>query len=110
MSKNKHTHLEKLFIKQRDQSDCGVACLATILKYYQAEASLEKLRELSGTSKEGTTLLGLYQAANQIGLYAEGFEAEIAHLKTLEYPAILHVIINGKLQHYIIAFGYEFDQ
>lgn len=82
MAKHKHTHLEKLFIRQRDQSDCGVACLATVLKYYEAEASLEKLRALSGTSREGTTLLGLYQAANQIGLDAEGFEAEISHLKT----------------------------
>lgn len=110
MPKNKYTHLEKLFIRQRDQSDCGVACLATILKYYEAEASLEKLRELSGTSREGTTLLGLYQAANQIGLDAEGIEAKISHLKTLEYPTILHVITDGKLQHYITVFGYEKGQ
>ena len=107
MSKNKHTHLEKSFTKQRDQSDCGVACLATVLKFYGGEISLEKLRELSGTSKDGTTLLGLYQAANQIGLDAEGFEAEIAHLKTLEHPALLHVVIDGKLLHYIIVFGYK---
>jgi len=93
--------------KQRDQSDCGVTCLYTLIKYYEGEVSLEKLRELSGTSKEGTTLLGLYQAANQIGLDAEGFEAEIEHLKTLEHPAILHVIIEGKLQHYVVVFGYE---
>ncbi|GHE65722.1 peptidase domain-containing ABC transporter [Roseivirga thermotolerans] len=93
--------------KQRDQSDCGVTCLYTLIKYYEGEVSLEKLREFSGTSKEGTTLLGLYQAANQIGLDAEGFEAEIEHLKTLEHPAILHVIIEGKLQHYVVVFGYE---
>lgn len=107
MAKNNRAQLEKLFIRQRDQSDCGVACLSTVLKYYQAEVSLERLRELSGTSKEGTTLLGLFQAANQVGLDAEGFQAEIEHLKTLEYPAILHVVIDGKLQHYIILFGYK---
>ena len=107
MTKHDRKRLEKSFIKQRDQSDCGAACLATVLKYYNSEASLEKLRELSGTSKEGTTLLGLFQAANQIGLDAEGFEAEIEHLKTLEHPAILHVVIDGKLQHYIILFSYK---
>ncbi|MFY0591394.1 peptidase domain-containing ABC transporter [Roseivirga sp.] len=107
MATQKESQLDKIYVQQRDQADCGVACLSTILKYYGAEVSVEKLRVLSGTAKDGTTLLGLYQAANQIGLEAEGFEAEIDNLKTLEHPAILHVVIDGKLQHYIILFGFE---
>lgn len=99
--------LEKFYVQQRDQSDCGVACLSTILKYHGADISLEKLRELSGTAKDGTTLLGLYQAANQVGLDTEGFEAETDNLKTLAHPAILHVVIDKKLQHYIVLFGYR---
>jgi ATP-binding cassette subfamily B protein len=100
---------QQYHIQQRDQSDCGVACLASLVKYFGSDISLEKLREVSGTSKEGTTLLGLYQAANEIGLNAEGFEAEIKHLKDLEHPAILHVVLEGKLQHYVIVYGYEND-
>ena len=99
--------LKKAFIRQRDQSDCGVACLASILKYYEANVSLEKLRELSGTGKSGSTLLGLMQASKEIGLDAEGFEAEIQHLKTLEHIAILHVVIDRKMQHYVVLFGYN---
>ena len=110
MNKKQHTQLEKIHIRQRDQSDCGVACLATLFKYYEGEASLEKLRELSGTSKQGTTLMGLFQAANQLGINAEGFEADIDHLKKLNDPVILHVIIDNKLQHYIIVYGYENEQ
>ncbi len=63
-------------VLQRDYSDCGVACLATLIKFYQGDCRLEKLRELSGTSKQGTTLLGLMQAAKQVGFNAEGLEAE----------------------------------
>lgn len=100
---------QQYHIQQRDQSDCGVACLASLMKYFGSDISLEKLREVSGTSKEGTTLLGLYQAANEIGLNAEGFEAEIKHLKDLEQPAILHVILEGKLQHYVILYAFEND-
>ncbi|MEA3318143.1 MAG: cysteine peptidase family C39 domain-containing protein, partial [Bacteroidota bacterium] len=59
--------IKKTFELQQDQSDCGVACLLSLTKYYGGNISLEKLRELSGTSKQGTPLLGLYQGANQIG-------------------------------------------
>jgi ATP-binding cassette subfamily B protein len=65
-------HIEKTHTLQLDQSDCGVACLLSILKLYDGNHSIEKLRELSGTTKQGTTLLGLYQVANQVGLTAEG--------------------------------------
>ena len=47
------------FVRQQGQSDCGVACLASIIAFYKGEAQLENLRELSGTTQQGTTLLGL---------------------------------------------------
>ena len=51
--------LQKGFVLQQDVSDCGVVCLQNILKYYDAEISLEKLREWSGTTRQGASLLGL---------------------------------------------------
>lgn len=99
--------VEKAFIHQRDQSDCGVACLASLVKFFDGEAKIERLRELSGTTKQGTTLLGLFQAANQIGLEAEAFEADIENLKQVESPCILHIIKDQKLQHYVICYGHE---
>ncbi|MDF7816132.1 peptidase domain-containing ABC transporter [Runella sp. MFBS21] len=92
------------FIRQQDQSDCGVACLASVVRYFGGEVSLERLRALSGTTNQGTTLLGLCQAAQQIGLEAEGFEAEsIEMLYELPEPVILHVVIDGKLEHYVVC-------
>lgn len=67
--------------------------------------SLEHLRKISGTSKQGTTLLGLMQAAQQLGFDAEGLEADgVANLSELEQPAILHVVIENKLQHYVVYY------
>lgn len=97
------TTLKKSLILQQDSSDCGVACLRTLLRYYGSDASLERLRELSGTTKEGTTLLGLYQAANTLGLEAEGCEADVEALIDHGQPVILHVVMEGNLQHYVIA-------
>lgn len=73
-------HIEKTHTLQQDQSDCGVACLLSLIKFYDGAHTIEKLRELSGTSKQGTTLLGLYQAASKAGFTAEGCEADIQAL------------------------------
>jgi ABC-type bacteriocin/lantibiotic exporter with double-glycine peptidase domain len=95
------------FARQHDHSDCGVACLASVVRYFGGTVRLERLRELSGTTKEGTTLLGLHQAAEELGLDAGAYEASMADLKALDRPCILHVIKNGRLQHYLLAYGYD---
>jgi ATP-binding cassette subfamily B protein len=100
-------HIQKTHTRQLDQSDCGVACLQSLVKYYDGNMSLEQLRKLSGTSKQGTSLLGLYQAANKIGFTAQGNEADIQALINHGEPLILHVVIDKRLQHYVVCYGYK---
>ena len=100
-------HLHQTFKLQQDQSDCGVACLLSIIQYYGGSNNLEKLRELSGTTKQGTTLLGLYQAANTLGFTAQGNEADILAVIDHKEPLILHVVIEERLQHYVVCYGYK---
>jgi ATP-binding cassette subfamily B protein len=57
-------------VLQQDQSDCGVACLLSVIKYYGGNSSVENIRKLSGTNITGTTLLGIYQAAISLGFNA----------------------------------------
>jgi len=99
--------IQKTHVLQHDQSDCGVACLLSLVNYYGGISSLEKLRELSGTSRQGTTLLGLYQTANNIGFTADGNEADMQALLDHGEPVILHVLIENKLQHYIVCYGFK---
>jgi len=99
--------LQKTFVSQQGQSDCGVACLLSLIHYYKGNNSLEKLRELSGTTKVGTTLLGLYQAASQLNFEANGCEADLQALMDHKKPVILHVIIDKRLQHYVVCYGFE---
>ncbi len=102
--------LSKTLVLQHDQSDCGVACLLSIINYYQGTSTLEKLRELSGTTRQGTTLLGLYQAANNLGFNSQGNEANIQAVIDNAEPLILHVIIEEQLQHYLVCYGFENDK
>jgi ATP-binding cassette subfamily B protein len=90
---------------QQDQSDCGVACLLSIIKYYGGNNSIESIRKLSGTNITGTTLLGLYQAANSLGFNAEGYEADMVALFKHPSPVILHVLNEEKLEHYVVCYG-----
>ena len=103
-------HIEKTHTLQLDQSDCGVACLLSVIKLYEGNNSLEKLRELSGTTKQGTTMLGLYQVANKIGFNAEGCEADIQALIDHKEPVILHVVMEEKLQHYVVCYEYDTEK
>ena len=100
-------HLQQTFKLQQDQSDCGVASLLSLINYYGGTSTLEKLRETSGTNTQGTTLLGLYQAAKQIGFEANGCEADIQALIDHGEPVILHVLIDDRLQHYVVCYGHE---
>ncbi len=101
---------EQAFVRQQDRSDCGVACLLSVVKFFGGEARLERLRELSGTSKQGTTLLGLYQSANEIGVDAEAYEADLENLLEQTDPCILHIVKDGHFQHYVIYYGSENGQ
>ncbi len=102
--------IKKSLVLQQDQNDCGVACLLSVMKYYKGNHSLEALRELSGTSTQGTSLLGLFQAANQIGFTAKGCESDMQSLVDHKEPVILHVLIQNRLQHYVVCYGFLGNQ
>ena len=93
--------------KQQDQSDCGVLCLSNALRAHDSYYPLEELREMSGTTKSGTTMLGLIQCAKQIGFEAEGFESSIEELKTCNDICVLHITKDRVLLHYVNCYGYS---
>ncbi len=101
----KKDSIKRSFTFQHDASDCGVACLASIVKFHGGEVSLDYLRKISGTTHQGTTLLGLAQASKQIGLNAIGLKANsLTDLRELTEPAILHVVTVEQLQHYLVYY------
>jgi ATP-binding cassette, subfamily C, bacteriocin exporter len=101
----KHKEKSPVIVFQQDQKDCGIACLLSIIRYYGGDADFENLRRLSGTSITGTTLLGLYQASQTMGFDAEGCEADMGALLAHPSPCILHVLMESKLQHYVVYYG-----
>ncbi|HMP28526.1 MAG TPA: peptidase domain-containing ABC transporter [Saprospiraceae bacterium] len=99
--------VKTVHIHQQDQTDCGVACLKMVLQTMGSDAPLERLRELSGTSKAGTTMLGLLQSARDLGLDTEPYESDMKSLLECTDICILHVIKDDIFQHYIVYYGYD---
>lgn len=94
------------FTRQKDHSDCGIACLCSIIKYHGHRANAEALRIASGTTQQGTTMLGMYQAASSIGFEAEGMQGNVDYIKSLSNPAILHIISQKTMLHYVVCYKY----
>ncbi len=91
-------------IKQRDITDCGAACLASVAAHYKLNLPVSKIRQWAGTDKKGTNAWGLIKAAEKMGMTAKGVKAIPEALPEVPLPAIAHVIVEEKLQHYVVVY------
>jgi len=92
-------------IRQHDITDCGAACLATVFSYYGLEMTVTRLRDMSGTDRDGTTALGLIRAAKNMGFDAKGVKMDKeAIVEGISLPAIAHVIVDTKRLHYVVVY------
>lgn len=91
-------------IKQRDITDCGAACLASVAAYYRLGLPVSRIRQIAGTDQKGTNAWGLVKAAEEMGFTAKGVKGGIDALPNVPVPAIAHVIINKILHHYVVLY------
>lgn len=99
------------YVAQIDMRDCGVAALASIAKHYGSDFSLAHLRELAKTTKEGTTALGIVEAAKKMGFETKAIKAnmDLFDMTDIPYPFIVHVNKEGKLQHFYVVYKAKKD-
>lgn len=96
-------------ILQYSEEDCGAACLASVAKHHGRTVAMNRIREMIGTGRLGTTLLGLRRGATGLGLYARSAIANpeiLTRLAQLPLPAILHW--QGK--HWVLLYGQRGSQ
>ncbi len=105
--KNNTRHINKTFVRQHSRFYCGLACLASVIRYHGGDTTQEKLQAISGTTLNGTSLLGLYQAAKKSGFNAGGYEATTESLKGMDTPVILHTITSEGFEHFVVCYGFN---
>ena len=91
-------------VKQRDVTDCGAACLVSIAGSYGYQFSVSKIRQIAGTDKRGTSMLGMLEAAQKMGFDAKAVRANAEVIRQIPLPAIAHVLLENGLQHFIVLY------
>ncbi|MFC6101989.1 peptidase domain-containing ABC transporter [Olivibacter domesticus] len=91
-------------VKQRDITDCGAACIASVAAHYKLAISVANIRQLASTDKKGTNILGLLEAAEKLGFEAKGVRGSFESLFKIPKPAIAHIVVEGVLQHYVVIY------
>jgi len=92
-------------VKQRDITDCGAACLASVAAHYKLGLPVSRIRQIAGTDQKGTNALGMVKAAQEMGFSAKGVKGGLDAISDIPFPAIAHVVINKILQHYVVLYG-----
>lgn len=87
--------------------DCAVACISMIIKYYNGYIPMEKLRDMTKTTKKGTSAYNIVKTLNNIGIKSDGYKIE--NINTIEnLPVIAFTTINKSYNHYVVI--YEIDK
>ena len=96
----------KLYL-QPDHMDCGPTCLRMVAKHYGRSISLEKLRAISETTREGSSLKNIADAAEQIGFRTLGVKVNFEKLKD---DAPLPCIVFWQQRHFVVVYKISKDK
>ena len=86
--------------KQSEQKDCGPTCIKIIAKHYGKIISIQKLRDMAETTREGSSLLGLSESAEKIGFHTIGVKIDFEKLLEIPLPCIVHWNKN----HFVVVY------
>lgn len=92
-------------VKQRDMTDCGAACLASVAEHHQLRLPVARIRQYATTDQRGTNMLGMVKAATRLGFQAKGVKGTLESLPKIPLPAIAHVVLQDQqLHHYVVIY------
>lgn len=92
-------------VRQRDNSDCGPACIASVLAWYGKKVPVAVVRHKAGTDRLGTSMMGMISALVSFGFEARGLQGSGEFLHKVPVPFIAHMELPGGLHHYVVVYG-----
>lgn len=85
---------------QKETKDCGPTCLKIIAKHYGKTLSINQIRKISETTREGSNLLNLSDACETLGFRSLGVKMTLKELEKAPLPCILH----WNKEHYVVLY------
>lgn len=93
-------------VLQMHATECGAACLGSILAYFGRWVALTELRDKCEVSRDGSSAASIKRAATHYGLECKGLSVSAEQLKKLELPLILF----WQFSHFVVLEGYSEGQ
>lgn len=94
-------------IMQMEALECGAACLAMVMAYYDKWVPLEQVRVDCGVSRDGSNAKNILVAARNYGFVAAGYRYEPEELQTQgKFPCIIH----WNFEHFVVLDGFKKDK
>jgi ATP-binding cassette, subfamily C, bacterial len=97
------------WVRQQSGEDCAAASLAIVIKHYGRNFKINRIREVIGTGKDGTTLLGVKRGAESLGFTTKALKVKPDFLDRLE-NVTLPAIIYWKGYHFAVLYGEKGDK
>ena len=79
---------------------CGVACLEMVCRNYGRQFPISMLSQICHVTSEGVSMLGISEAANEIGFHSVCVRTTVDNLSLAPLPCILH----SNQNHFVVLY------
>lgn len=94
------------FYRQLDQMDCGPTCLRMVAKYHGKAYSVDFLRKRSNITREGVSMGGIAEAAEEIGFHTLAVSLDFeTMINEVPFPCIAH----WRQRHFVVVYKVKKD-
>ena len=90
-------------VMQMHMTECGAACLGSVLAWFGRWVRLNELRNRCEVSRDGSTAAGIARAAEHYGIKCDGRNVEARHLRDMPLPLILF----WEWNHFVVLEGFD---
>ena len=90
-------------LMQMHATECGAACLGSVLAHFGRWVPLTELRERCEISRDGSTAAGILRAARYYGLECTGWHGDMFQLRKQPVP----LVVFWEFNHFLILEGFD---